>query len=126
MISSTSNGWMNEELARDWINMMLGTFYYQHISFAWDFYECHILLSISASLTSKKIDTASRIRFCMANGWQQPVFISNSFEKNLKPPSCQTAIRWILQCLEDLSVEQLTDMMMKKSIVFILISHVHA
>ena len=50
------NGWLNEDLTRDWVQGVLGTFSFTHRMLAWDSFKCHITDSIKQELAHAKID----------------------------------------------------------------------
>ena len=54
--ASSVNGWMNEDLARDWLQGTLGKFLFTCWITAWDFFKCHITDSIKQELAQTKID----------------------------------------------------------------------
>ena len=46
-VASSSNGWMNEELALLWVNKIVGAFSFNKRLLAWDSYEAHMTESVS-------------------------------------------------------------------------------
>ena len=45
-VASSVNGWMNEDLTRDWVQGVLGKFSFSRRILAWDSFKCHITDSI--------------------------------------------------------------------------------
>ena len=58
-ISSSGNGWMNEELTLRWVKEILGRFSFNKRLLAWDTYECHMTDNVKQELKDYKIDSAS-------------------------------------------------------------------
>ena len=50
------NGWLNEDLTRDWVQGVLGKFSFSRRMLAWDLFKCHITDSIKQELTQAKIN----------------------------------------------------------------------
>lgn len=55
-VASSVNGWMNEDLTRDWVEGGLGKFSFTRRMVAWDSFKCHITDSIKEELAQSKID----------------------------------------------------------------------
>ena len=55
-VASSVNGWMNEDLTRDWVQGVLGKFSFFRQMLAWDSFKCHITDSIKQELAQAKID----------------------------------------------------------------------
>ena len=55
-IVSPVNGWMNEDLTRDWVRGVSGKFSFTRRMLAWDSFKCHITDSIKQELAHAKID----------------------------------------------------------------------
>ena len=56
-ITSTPNGWMNEELTLRWCDEVLGHFSFQRCLLAWDSYEVHITDAVKIKLIASKLDS---------------------------------------------------------------------
>ena len=56
-ISSSGNGWMNEELTLRWVKEILGRFSFNKRLLAWDTYECHMTDNVKQRLKDYKIDS---------------------------------------------------------------------
>ena len=55
-VASSVNGWMNEDLTREWVQRVLGKFSFARRMLAWDSFKCHITDSIKQELAHAKID----------------------------------------------------------------------
>lgn len=58
VISSSVNGWIDAPLKKVWVSTVVGSFSFKRRLLVWDFYECHIEESITATLQWIKVDTA--------------------------------------------------------------------
>jgi hypothetical protein len=48
VVAMSRNGWMNEELTKDWVNRVWGKLAFQRRLLVWDMYKCHLTESVKA------------------------------------------------------------------------------
>ena len=125
-VASSMNGWMNEDLTRDWVQGVLGKFSFTRRMLAWDSFKCHITDSIKQELAQSKINPVIVPRECTKYiqapdvSWNKP-FKARVTEKydawnvegapsfsaagNMRaPPRCEI-VQWILDAWDSLDRE---------------------
>ena len=125
-VASSVNGWMNEDLTREWVQRVLGKFSFARRMLAWDSFKCHITDSIKQELAHAKIDPVIVPGGCTKYiqapdvAWNKP-FKAKVTEKydawmadgahsftaagNMRGPPRREIVKWVLEARETLGRE---------------------
>ncbi|PFX11530.1 Pogo transposable element with KRAB domain [Stylophora pistillata] len=127
VFASSANGWMDPELAKVWVDSVLGSISFNRRLLASDSYECHLEDKITESLKSKKIDRVIVPGGCTKyiqapdlswkkpfkssctenyDEWQGTVGINEeTAAENLRAPRRRAILQWILDAWAELPTE---------------------
>ena len=118
MVTSSSNGWMNEELVLSYLRKILGMFTFQKRLLAWDTFEAHMTEAVKKLLKEMKTDDALIPGGCTKYiqgpdvSWNKPFkgYIMEFYDEwlatgvhqyteagNMKSASRELVVTWILE-----------------------------
>ena len=118
VVTSSSNGWMNQELVLSYLRKILGMFTFQKSLLAWDTFEAHVTEAVKKLLKEMKVDDALIPGGCAKYiqgpdvSWIKPFkgYIMEFYDEwlatgvhqyteagNMKPASRQLVVTWILE-----------------------------
>lgn len=127
IVATSTNGWMDGEITKVWVDSVLGAFSFNRRLLAWDSYECHVEDAVTQALRSKKIDSVIVPGGCTKYiqapdvSWNKP-FKSLCTERyddwlgrdginqetaagNLKQPPRRAILQWILEAWDALPID---------------------
>ena len=118
VVTSSPNGWVNEELAFSYLKKILGMFTFQKKLLAWDTFEAHMTEAVKKLLKEMKTDDALIPGGCTKYiqgpdvSWNKPFkgYIMEFYDEwlatgvhqyteagNMKPTSRKLVVTWILE-----------------------------
>ena len=124
VVTSSSNGWMNEELVLSYLRKILGMFTFQKRLLAWDTFGAHMTEAVKKLLKEMKTDDALIPAGCTKYiqgpdvSWNKPFkgYIMEFYDEwlvtgvhqyteagNMKPTSPELVVTWILEAWRGLN-----------------------
>ena len=127
VVALSKNGWMNEELTKDWVKRVWGSLNFGRQLLVWDTYKCHITANVRSIVNKQTNTDISVIPGGLTNhlqpadvSWNKP-FKSAYKEKysqwmatgpktytaagNVRAPSKALCLQWVKECWEALPTE---------------------
>ena len=130
VVAFSRNGWMNEELTKDWIERVWGRLNFHKRLLVWDAYRCHIMSNISShinkatntdisvipgGLTShlQPADVSWNKPFKQAykalyNEWMESGEKSYTPAGNMRPPEKALSLKWVKEAWQSVSTDLVT------------------
>ena len=127
VVALSKNGWINEELTKDWVKRVWGSLNFGRRLLVWDAYRCHIMTEVRSyvnrqintdvsiipgGLTShlqpadvtwnKPFKTAYKEKYSQ---WMATGSKTYTAAGNVRPPSKALCLQWVKKCWEVLRAE---------------------
>ena len=127
VVALSRNGWMNEELTKDWVKRAWGSLNFGRRLLVWDAYKCHIMTSVRSYVDRQTNTDVSVIPGGLTShlqpadvSWNKPFKMAykNKYSEwmatgektytpagNMRAPSKALCLEWVRECWEALPTE---------------------